>query len=312
MPNMHEPAPAAAPRLPAVGVVEINRHHPRPFVFTELALALTDMLRRAGIDAEHMVNEVDPARVSIVFVPTDGWREALGELDPARTVLFNMEQLGSDSPWTRDGYAQSLAEWVVADYSSANVEYLRAHNGTAQRVHEVPIPPGPAVVFARDADAPPSVDVLFFGTPNPRRERIFGALRERGLSLEIVSGAYGWELTPAIQRARIVLHVHFYETRLLPVARLLQPVAAGVPIVCETSVCPALSDWSDAGIVFAEYDDLAAACAALVADPARQLELVRRNLRRCARFDVAAPLQALLEPFAQPDVQPDVQAIVVP
>jgi hypothetical protein len=287
-----------------LAVVEINRHHPRPFVFTELALALTDMLRRAGYDAEHLVNEVEPERISIVFVPTDGWREALPALDPARTVLFNMEQLGSDSPWTRDGYAQGLADWVVADYSSANVQFLRALNGARQRVHEIPIVPGPAVVFARDADLVPSVDVLFFGTPSPRREHILAQLRERGLSVEVVSGAYAWELTPAIQRARIVLHVHYYETRLLPVARLLQPVAAGVPVVCETSVCSALSDWSDAGIVFAPYEALAQACVALLATPERQIGAVRRNLRRAARIDVIGPLQGLLQHFDTNAVDP--------
>ena len=294
------PAEGPGPERPGVGVVELNRHWPRPFVFTELALSLRDMLLAAGYDAEHMVNEIDPDRISIVFVPTDGWKEALPELDPARTVLFNMEQLGSDSPWAQQDYVQALAGWTVADYSSANVEHLRRVNGGAQRVHEIPLVPGPSVVFTRDADVEPSADVLFFGTPNPRRERIFEGLRERGLSVELVTGAYGWELTPAIQRARIVLHVHFYETRLFPVARMLQPLACGVPIVCESSVCPALSDWSNSGIVFADYERLVPTCAELLADPARQLAAVRRSLRHARRIDAAAALQALLAGFAPP------------
>ncbi|MBL8324357.1 MAG: hypothetical protein JNJ89_05300 [Rubrivivax sp.] len=281
-----------------VCVVELNRHAPRPFVFTEVALSLRDMLRAAGHHAEHLVNEIDPDAINFVFVPTDGWQEALTQLDPARTVLFNMEQLGSDSPWARAGYVGELARWTVADYSSANVAFLRAANGPAQRVHEIPVVPGGSIGFAGEADVAPCIDVLFYGTTNARRECVFSALRAAGLTLEVVSGAYGRELTPALQRARLVLHVHYYDTRLFPVARMLQPLASAVPIVCETSVCPALSDWARSGIVFADYEDLAQACTSLLKDPARQLEGVRRSLAHVRRVDTASPLNALLANFA--------------
>ena len=280
---------------PRVGVVELNPHWPRPFVFTEIALCLRDQLRAAGYESDHLVNEIDPDGVSIVFVPTHAWREATAQLDPARTVLFNMEQLGSESPWSRGDYVDSLAGWTVADYHTANVEALRRTLGPAQRVHEIPVVPGDGVVFAQGADHHPKVDVLFFGSENERRARIFEQLRATGLSVEVVVGAYAWELTPALQRARLVLHVHYYETRLFPVARMLQPVASGVPIVCETSVCPALNDWSGSGIVFADYDRLAQACVELLADPARQIEGVRRNLRHARRVDTATPLRAMIE-----------------
>jgi hypothetical protein len=232
--------------------------------------------------------------VSIVFVPTGDWRSAVAHLDPARAVLFNMEQLGSNSLWSGAGYAQALAGWTVADYHTGNVEWLRRANGPAQRVHEIPVVPGPSAVFAREADESPTVDVLFYGTPNARRDLIFEQLRAAGLSVEIVSGAYAWELTPALQRARLVLHVHYYETRLFPIARMLQPVASAVPVVCETSLCPLLNDWSGSGIVFADYHRLAEACIDLLAQPARQLDAVRRSLRHARRIDTTTPLRALI------------------
>ena len=51
--------------------------------------------------------------------------------------------------------------------------------------------------------------------------------------------------------------------------RMLQPLARGVPIVCERSVFSRWNDWSDSGIVFAEYSLLAQACLDLVNDPER-------------------------------------------
>ncbi len=286
--------PQGAGAAPRVGVVELNPHWPRPFVFTETALCLRDQLVAAGYEAEHLVNEVDPDGLAIVFVPTDGWREATAPLDPARTVLFNMEQLGSNSPWSGAGYVPELARWTVADYHTANVQWLQRTNGPTQRVHEIPVVPSASAVFARDTEPLPSVDVLFYGTPSPRRDKVLDQLRAAGLSVELVNGAYAWELAPALQRARLVLHVHYYETRLFPTARLLQPMASGLPVVCETSVCPTLNDWSVSGIVFADHERLAQACIDLLAQPARQLEAVRRNLRHARRIDTATPLHALI------------------
>ena len=277
-----------------LNVVEINPYAPRPFVFSELALCLRDALRRAGVVSEHLVNQSVPGVPSIVFVPTDGWEAFVAGLDPRHTLLFNMEQLGSDAPWTRDGYVDALRGWTVADYNASNVAWLRRSNGDAQRVHEIPVVPGPSVVFPCSDAAERSVDVLFFGTMIPRREQVVAALREAGLTVEAIAGSFGWELTPAVLRARLVLHVHFYETRLFPMARILQPVAQGVPIVCETSVCSPLADWSaGSGIVFAEHDQLVAACQSLLADPERQLKSVQRSLRFAQQVDLAAPLRAL-------------------
>lgn len=287
---------AVAP--PRLDVVELNAYAPRPFVFSELAVCLRDAIRGAGFVCEHRVNETAPGVPAIAFVPTDGWQDFVAARAPHELVLFNMEQLGSDAPWTRDGYAESLLGRVVADYNPSNVDWLRRHNGPAQRVHELPIAPSLAIAYAAGGDDGAPVDVLFFGTLNPRRERVIDALRAAGLSVEVVQGAFAWELAPAVRRARLVLHVHYYETRLFPVARVLQPVAQGVPIVCETSVCSSLADWTRSGIVFAEYDELVPACQALLADPARQLRGVRANLRFAHGIDAAPALHALLADLA--------------
>lgn len=279
---------------PRIDVVELNPYAPRPFVFTEVAICLRDALRGCGVAADHRVNEAVPGVPSIVFVPTDGWQDFVRTRNPGDLVLFNMEQLGSDAPWTRDGYAESLRPWVVADYNPLNVDWLRRLNGPAQRVHELPIPPSPVLAWGGGGFDPAVVDVLFYGTMNPRREHAIARLRASGLAVEVVQGAFAWELAPAVRRARVVLHVHHYETRLFPVARLLQPVAQGVPVLCESSRGFGAADWRQSGIVFADYDDLVPACHALLADPARQMDALRRNLRFAPAIDVRAPLAALM------------------
>jgi hypothetical protein len=56
---MRSQGPGAPPHI---GVVELNPHWPRPFVFSEIALCLRDQFLAAGYEAEHLVNEIDPTR----------------------------------------------------------------------------------------------------------------------------------------------------------------------------------------------------------------------------------------------------------
>jgi hypothetical protein len=294
-----EPAPGWA----AIDVVEINPYAPRPFVFTEVCQCLCAQLRQAGWRSSHRSNAVseDERTLSIVCVPTDGWQEFVARLDPRRTVLFNLEQLGSEAPFARGDYVQQLGRWAVADYNSANIAHLRGANGSAQCAFELPVVPQP--MLAGTAPQPeetdtPSVDVLFYGSLNERRQQVIDALRAAGLSVETVAGAYAWELAPAVRRARLVLHVHFYETRRFPVARVLQPIAAGVPVLCEDSVFTDALDWSASGIVFAPLERLVPTALQLLRHPQHRLRSAQAAWRFAARLDFGPHLQRALEAHA--------------
>jgi hypothetical protein len=280
-----------------VNVVEINPFAPRPFVFTEVAMSLRDSIRAAGYESAHLVNEFDPQAVSIVLGASPGsLPEALRKLDPRSTILFNFEQLGSTSAMAGPDYRRWLRNWVVADYHSRNAELLLAENGPTQQVGLLPLVPSPRlVVMPADTPIAKSVDVLFFGTLSARREAVLQQLRDAGSTVEVVSGAYANELTPAILRARLVLHVHFYESAYFPVARMLQPVAQGVAIVCEQSVFSAHDGWDRSGILFAAYDDLPGICRSLLAMPQEQQLRTAHALQFAARQDFATPLARLLQ-----------------
>lgn len=286
--------PPGGRRALAIDVVELNPHAPRPFAFTEAALCLRDSLRLAGLRSDHRVNIADPQSVCIVLGAVPPLHGPLDQLDPRKALVFNFEQLGSTSTLAGPEYLQWLRQWLVLDYHSRNVEFLRRTNGPAQEVLELPIVPGPSLAFRLDLPPEKSVDVLFFGTPNDRRTALLRRLEAAGLRVEVVAGAYAEELAPAIRRARLVLHVHYYDTGLFPVARILQPVAAGVPIVCESSVFSAGSDWSASGILFAPYDGLVDACRRLLAAEAEQRRRVDETRRFAAQIDFAGPLDNVL------------------
>ena len=290
------PAPAAHPL--EINVVELNPHAPRPFAFTDAALCLRDSIRAAGFASNLYVNQTNPRALSIVLGAVPPLLGPLAQLDPRKTVIFNFEQLASNSDLAGAPYRQWLRDWLVADYHSQNVEHLMQKNGAAQQVLELPVVPGPSVLYRPDLPQDPVFDVLFYGTLNPRRAQIVARLRAAGMTVEVVGGAYGAELTPAIRRARIVLHVHFYETGLFPVARVLQPVAHGVPVVSEVSVFSARSDWSRSGIRFAPCDGIVDACRELLRSDQERRERAQEAQRFAAQLDFQTPFARVLEAVA--------------
>lgn len=291
-------ATAPSPSGLTIDVIELNAHAPQPFAFTEAALCLRDSIRAMGLESNHYVNIANPRSVCIVLGALPPLLGPLDQLDPRKTMVFNFEQLGSTSAMAGADYLEWLRRWLVLDYHSHNVAHLRRVNGPAQQVLELPIVPRPSVLFRPELPAGKTVDVLFFGSLSERRARLLHRLEEAGLRVEAVAGAYAGELTPAIRRARLVLHVHFYETGLFPVARVLQPVAEGLPIVCETSAQSAQSDWSDSGIRFAPYDGLVDACRALLLSGEEQRARARHAQRFAAEIDFAGPFNQVLQALA--------------
>ena len=180
----------------------------------------------------------------------------------------------------------------MLDYHRTNIEILKRENGWRQAAFELPVVPSAALQTARSE--PKDVDVLFYGTMSERRGHVLRQLEAMGLKVEAVAGAYGPELAPAIRRARVVLHVHFYESALFPVARILQPVVMGVPVVCEDSVFSELNDWSLSGIVFADYEHLAQACHDLIDSPDRISVRARMALSFAHELDFATPFASVV------------------
>ncbi|HTH80939.1 MAG TPA: hypothetical protein VL593_18335 [Ramlibacter sp.] len=280
---------------PTINVIEKNPYLPQPFVLTEVAICLRDAIRAAGYASEHLVNHIDPAAYSIVLGGSPALEKELPHLDRERCAIFNFEQLGSTSNLAGPQYRAWLAHWLVLDYHASNVELLKRENGPAQRAFELPLVPSANLVTT--GDEPKSVDVLFYGTMSDRRSRVIAQLESMGLKVEVVAGAYGHELAPAVRRAKLVLHVHFYEQALFPVARVLQPVMMGVPVVCETSVFSELNDWSHSGVVFAHYAHLAETCRDLLDAPERMVQRARLSRDFVQHIDFAKPFERVVRAF---------------
>lgn len=255
-----------------VHVVELNPYHPRPFVFTDCARSLVESLRDMGIRAQLVVNALPyKGRLLIMGWSPEWLTTNQGVVDRARTILFNAEQLGSNSPVATRQYVEAMRGWVVADFHEANVDHLQRHLGPEVQAVELPIAPHPVLGLRPSVAgvAGPAADVVFIGSINERRRQQLQELASSGLKVLEVNGAYGLELMNVLQRSRLLVHIHYYDTRLFPVLRMLRPVMMGLPVVCESSVFSARNDWTTSGMHFCDAADLTRTCQALLADPAR-------------------------------------------
>ncbi|MDR3175479.1 MAG: hypothetical protein LBU06_02965 [Desulfovibrio sp.] len=221
--------------------------------FDDVILPLFHALRRLGFSVETRVNSPNPGSVNILF----GTCNAPGCLDetlPKNSIIFNLEQLTTKTPWNNPRYIEHLRRFTVWDYSRRNARYLRKSRGLADVVH---LRLGYVPEMTRlNPEYPQTVDVLFYGTVNKRRRKIIEDLRSAGASVSAARGIFGTERDLAIAAARLVLNVHYYVPATLEMPRLGYLWANGKTVVSErrkeTEIDPGLEE----SCRFCAYEDL--------------------------------------------------------
>jgi hypothetical protein len=218
-------------------------------------------------------------------------------LDPARSVIFNMENLCSDSALVTPDYVAFLSNFLVFDYNQHNVEALH-QKLPACRAFEFPIAPSAALATRYATQITESeiiYDLAFYGAMNERRQSILSAMDEMGLSVNMINNKFGAELVMEVMRSRMVLNLHFYEPGLFEVARCLMPNAMGIPILSEESACPQSIDWTLSGVEFAPASELAQRARDIVDSPTRLIELARRSALFKHRTDTSVMIRRLMD-----------------
>ncbi len=207
----------------------------------------------------------------------------------APTVVYNFEQIDGTTVQADPRRLQGLAHTIVWDYSQRNLQHIRGLTGNRRLLH---VPVGYAPLLTRiPADAPQDIDVLFYGSLNPRRQRVLDDLRSRGLRVRAAFGVYGAERDELIARARVVLNLHYYDTRIFEAVRVSYLLANRKAVVAECGPGTEVDDWLRGAACLVEYEALADACEALVGDAGR------RRMLEAAGYDAIRqrPIERILE-----------------
>ena len=252
---------------------------------TEFAQCVHFGLRRLGFDSVYGERPAGPSR-QIVFGAHLLDERGLAALPPD-AILYNSEQILADSAWLCGPYRRALQSHPVWDYSAENVRRA-AELGIGTLRH---VPLGYVPELARIAPASEDIDVLFYGSQNPRRQAVLRALEAAGLKVEALFGVYGEERDRAIARAKIVLNMHFYDARIFEIVRVAYLLTNAKAVVAECGPDTAIEPDLRAAILGVPYDALVEACLQLIRHPERRAALAaagRRQFERRREEDLLA------------------------
>ncbi len=264
-------------------------NYPHAKVTREVAESLYYALVSLGHDAILTTRADCPGRRPIVLCP-----HLLPRVHThlaADAVLYNLEQVESVADKFSTCLLDLFRRHAVWDYSTRNIEQwvrMGIHS-----VRHLPVGYVPQLSrIPRDAE---DIDVLFYGSVNERRQDILTALRQRGIKTEVLFGAYGTTRDRAIARARIVLNMHYHESKVFEIVRVSYLLAKGRFVISESG-CDAQEDAEfAAGVVFAEYGDLVEACATYLGRPNERERIAGAGFELMAKRDMGAYLRGVLD-----------------
>ncbi len=241
--------------------------------FDEVAQGFNAAFRALGLECE-IVRE--PSRLGDVTIVLGGnLLSAVPVPQGKRLILFNLEQITPGSPWLTDAYLALLRRYPVWDYSEGNIAELARMNIKAAHCGIGYVPE-----LTRIAPAVEDIDVLFVGSVNDRRLTVLKQLATAGVNVEARFNVYGAERDAFLARSKIMLNVHYYESRLFEIVRVSYLLANRKCVVSETGADRAIEQQFEPGIAFAPYEKLAETCIGLLKDAAARGATAEAGLAR--------------------------------
>ena len=186
--------------------------------------------RRLGATVTLAKNRLRHDAVNFVFGAHLGFEVAQNHRHAC--IFVNLEQLGDGGAQVTPEYMKLLATSAVVDYDADNVASYAIEAG------DVPLVPFLHAPYLAPADPLPleerPIDLLFFGSMNPRRRAWIDRIEALGHSVSVFDGPlYGAERDHFIAQAKAVLNVHFYESSRFEQARVSHCLSLGTPVISE-------------------------------------------------------------------------------
>ncbi|MFK3841193.1 hypothetical protein [Serratia sp. NPDC087055] len=215
-------------------VILASRH--TLYVAHRVQKSLTDI--GLGVTIIHAYSAVaDSGQMHIVICP-----QMFPEL-PQNFVAFQMEQSINPRWFTAEYFAILERAIAIFDYSLTNIDFLLRHGVPYQKLFYMPVSSydryaehlshtGYNLQPAKDEQP---IDVLFYGDPNCERRQNYLQQLSKRFNVYIASEVFGQDLTRLVQRAKLIVNIHYYEDALLETTRLYETLSLGTPIVSETS-----------------------------------------------------------------------------
>ncbi|OOH92363.1 hypothetical protein BMT54_00210 [Pasteurellaceae bacterium 15-036681] len=224
---------------------------------------------------------------------------------PPSTIILNTEQIaGLITHGNMDAHSKyyywlerliSLAKrFHIWDYSEKNIEIFSLLGFPQVKLFPIGFQPKLQRIKPVEQD----IDVLFYGSINARRLHIFNELKELGLNVEHLFNVFGEDRDRHIARAKVVLNLHYFDSKIFEIVRCFYLMTNGVAIVSEIDKDTQIAERYLNAIVPADYSELAQKCKMLVDNPELRAQLQLNALEIIKEQPQAALLRRLLSETA--------------
>lgn len=218
-----------------------------------IAKMLQNILLEVGVECETHLSEPEVYEdIPYIMVCPQNFK-----CFPPVYIAFQMEQ--SINPrWLTDEYIDILHKaYAVFDYSLKNVEFFSKDPKLASKLYYMPIDVCQNLMQRECSEEGKLYDVLFYGAPFiENRQRYLKPIGEK-YNLRIISEKFGPELYREMNKAKILINIHYYENALLETTRLYESLSVSDCLIIsersgdphEESALEGIVDFVEAGNV---------------------------------------------------------------
>ena len=230
--------------------------------FLELGELLHYSLIELGHDSSIKINHIDKGAINIII----GCHLLSLDLIPnlqSSTIILNTEQLEYDEMgWNSKIFAWA-SKYETWDYSPKNINYFHQSGVTNVRHFKL----GFQKELQRlNRQKKKDIDILFYGCINQRRKEVLNSLVKTGLNLKILSSTFGAERDSYVERSKLVLNLHLFQSEVFEVVRVFYLLTNGIAVVGEINPTTSLESRFLSGFFPSKKQDLVESCIRLVND----------------------------------------------
>ena len=258
--------------------------------FDELAELIRFSLIDLNFDAEIEFNKIDYDKKNIIIgchlLNINNMKDV-----PKSSIIINTEQLYNDFLPEHELIYSWAENFEVWDYSDRNI--IRFNDRGIKNIKLLRL--GFQKELMRlDHSKDKDVDILFYGSMNERRKNILDQLIVKGLTVKILFGIYGKERDAWIERSKLVINHHYYQSQIFEVVRVFYLLTNSVAVVGEVNDTTSIDHIYKEGIHPVQYDGLVEACLKVVKDDKYRYELRDKAITSIAKYPQKAYTQKLL------------------
>ena len=236
-------------------------------------------LKELGHEVSFGFNNIEPSAINIL-IGCHLLDPSLIAQIPSSTIILNTEQVYGETDWNKPIFAWAK-HFQIWDYSPKNIEKLNQLG--IDRTKSVRIGFQNELVRV-DLSRPKDVDVLFYGSVNERRKAIIDGLEAKGLKVKALFGVYGKDRDEWIERSKVVLNHHYYESQIFEIVRVFYLLTNSVAVIGEVNDTTSIDSIYQEGIYASRYEDLISNCVELVSNQALRDQIQAKALRAISQY----------------------------